>query len=73
MGLDFFSILAEELKLCPIQLKLPFFRLDEKLHQIARCVLVDMEEKVIQQTVSQTQASEWIYDKNNIIVNNCVS
>lgn len=65
VGLSFFQGLASELSYTSADWNswAPFFRRDTQNRAVARAVLVDMEPKVISNSLSQAEASNlWIYD-----------
>ncbi|KAJ4462126.1 putative Tubulin delta chain [Paratrimastix pyriformis] len=65
VGFEIFNTMAHELfaTSAPSSSWLSFFRYDTRNRPTARCVLVDMEPKVINQSISLAESSKlWVYD-----------
>ncbi|KAK2948906.1 putative Tubulin delta chain [Blattamonas nauphoetae] len=69
MGYDFFDILSQELDLYQGDAYHTFFTEKERGSHVARCVLVDMEEKVVNRALElASKTNKWSYNNENVFV-----
>lgn len=69
LGYDLFNILSSEIPDgCNFSSR-QFFREDARGNRTARCLLIDMEPKVVNSCVSRARShTQWRFDESNIVV-----